>query len=84
MAAHYRRPGWFTKRIFNGVVNSATRLGVSVMGSRILEVRGRKTGQPRRVPVNLLEISGERFLVAPPAHDFHLQAVGLHVHTCGD
>lgn len=65
MAAHYRRPGWFTKRVFNGAVAGATRLGVSVWGSRVLEVRGRKTGEPRRVPVNLLELSGERFLVAP-------------------
>lgn len=65
MASHYRRPGWFTKHVFNGLVNVATRLGVSVVGSRVLEVRGRKTGQPRRVPVNLLEVSGERFLVAP-------------------
>ena len=65
MASHYRRPGWFTKYVFNGLVNVATRLGVSVMGSRVLEVSGRKTGQPRRVPVNLLEVSGERFLVAP-------------------
>lgn len=65
MAPHYRRPGWFTKHVFNGLVNAATRMGVSVVGSRVLEVRGRKTGQPRRVPVNLLEVSGERFLVAP-------------------
>ena len=65
MAAHYRRPGWFTRRVFNGAVHGATRLGVSVMGSRVLEVRGRRTGQPRRVPVNLLEIAGERYLVAP-------------------
>lgn len=65
MASHYRRPGWFTKYVFNGLVNAATRMGLSVVGSRVLEVRGRKTGQPRRVPVNLLEVSGERFLVAP-------------------
>lgn len=65
MAAHYRRPGWFTQRVFNGVVAGATRLGMSVWGSRVLEVRGRRSGEPRRVPVNLLRVSGERFLVAP-------------------
>jgi len=30
-----------------------------------LEVRGRKTGQPRQVPVNLLTLEGDRYLVAP-------------------
>ena len=38
---HYRRPGWFTKNVFNNVVAIATRLGLSVWGSRVLEVRGR-------------------------------------------
>lgn len=65
MARHYREPGWFTRHVFNGVVAGLIRLGVSVLGSRVLEVRGRKTGQPRRVPVNLLETAGKRFLVAP-------------------
>ena len=65
MADHYRRPGWFTKHVANRMVVTATRFGLSMRGSRVLEVRGRKTGQPRRVPVNLLEVAGERFLVAP-------------------
>lgn len=65
MAAHYRRPDWFTKHVFNRTVAGATRLGLSVWGSRVLETRGRKSGLPRRVPVNLLEVEGERFLVAP-------------------
>ena len=34
-------------------------------GSRVLEVRGRSSGEPRRTPVNLLELEGERYLVAP-------------------
>lgn len=34
-------------------------------GSRILETRGRKSGLPRRTPVNLLETSGQSYLVAP-------------------
>jgi deazaflavin-dependent oxidoreductase (nitroreductase family) len=40
-------------------------LGLSVAGSRVLEVRGRTTGQPRRTPVNPLTIDGTRYLVAP-------------------
>jgi deazaflavin-dependent oxidoreductase (nitroreductase family) len=62
---HYRRPDWFTKHVFNPAVAGLTRLGISVAGSRVLEVPGRKTGVPRRTPVNLLELDGERYLVAP-------------------
>jgi deazaflavin-dependent oxidoreductase (nitroreductase family) len=34
----------------------------------VLEVRGRKTGEPRRTPVNLLSFDGARYLVAPRGH----------------
>jgi deazaflavin-dependent oxidoreductase (nitroreductase family) len=54
--------------VFNRTVAALTRAGVSVAGSRILEVRGRKTGEPRRTPVNLLTLDGTRFLVAPRGH----------------
>jgi deazaflavin-dependent oxidoreductase (nitroreductase family) len=66
-AAHFERkaPGWFTAHVFNPIVAGLTRLGVSMMGSRVLEVRGRASGEPRRTPVNLLELEGERYLVAP-------------------
>jgi deazaflavin-dependent oxidoreductase (nitroreductase family) len=62
---HYQRPGWFTKHIFNRAVDGLTRLGISVAGSRVLEVRGRKSGEWRRTPVNLLHFQGARYLVAP-------------------
>jgi deazaflavin-dependent oxidoreductase (nitroreductase family) len=61
----YLRPGWFTRNVFNRIVAGLTRLGVSVLGSRVLEVPGRNSGEPRRVPVNLLTLDGERYLVAP-------------------
>lgn len=64
-ARHYRRPGWFTKHVFNSAVAWATRLGISVWGSRVLEVQGRKTGEPRRTPVNLLRLEDRTYLVAP-------------------
>ena len=32
--------------------------GVSVLGSRVLEVKGRKSGESRQTPVNLLEFDG--------------------------
>ena len=62
---HYRQPDWFTRNVFNGLVNLLTRAGLSVRGSRVLEVPGRKSGLPRRVPVNLLKYSGAEYLVAP-------------------
>jgi deazaflavin-dependent oxidoreductase (nitroreductase family) len=64
-APHYREPGWFTRNVFNRAVAWLTRRGVSVWGSRVLEVRGRTTGEPRRVPVNLLELDGRHYLVSP-------------------
>ena len=67
-AAHYRRPGWFTENVLNRVVAWLTRAGVSVAGSRVLEVAGRTTGAPRRTPVNLLTLDGARYLVAPRGH----------------
>jgi deazaflavin-dependent oxidoreductase (nitroreductase family) len=68
MADRYQRPGWFTKHVFNNIVALFTRIGISVWGSRVLEVPGRKTGEPRRTPVNLLSYEGQRFLVAPRGH----------------
>jgi deazaflavin-dependent oxidoreductase (nitroreductase family) len=68
MAAHYQRAGWFTKNVFNRAVASLTRAGVSVAGSRVLEVTGRKSGEPRRTPVNPMTFEGTRYLVAPRGH----------------
>ena len=68
MADHYKRPGWFTTHVFNPIVALLTRAGISVVGSRVLEVRGRKSGEPRRTPVNLLTYEEERYLVAPRGH----------------
>jgi deazaflavin-dependent oxidoreductase (nitroreductase family) len=65
--AHFerKRPGWFTTHVFNRLIAALTGSGVSVLGSRVLEVQGRSSGQPRRTPVNLLDFDGERYLVAP-------------------
>lgn len=68
MAEHYQRPGWFTTHVFNRAIAALTRLGISVYGSRVLEVKGRKTGQWRQTPVNLLRFEGSDYLVAPRGH----------------
>lgn len=53
---------------FNSMVARLTRLGISVMGSRVLYVRGRSSGQWRTTPVNPLPYKGNMYLVAPRGH----------------
>jgi deazaflavin-dependent oxidoreductase (nitroreductase family) len=65
---HYRRPGFLTRQVLNRLVLRLTRLGVSVWGSRVLEVPGRRSGLPRRVPVNLLAHDGRDYLVSARGH----------------
>jgi deazaflavin-dependent oxidoreductase (nitroreductase family) len=65
MPAHYRAPGWFTRNLLNRSVAFLTRHGVSVVGSRVLAVRGRTSGEWRTTPVNLLDHDGRRYLVSP-------------------
>jgi deazaflavin-dependent oxidoreductase (nitroreductase family) len=64
-SVHYQAPGWFTRNVFNRIVVMATRLGISVWGSRELRVVGRKSGEWRKTPVNLLDLDGSHYLVAP-------------------
>ncbi|MGE5407592.1 MAG: nitroreductase/quinone reductase family protein [Syntrophothermus sp.] len=65
MAATFQEPGWFTRNAFNPLVAWLSRHGLSVAGSRVLEVKGRKSGEWRRTPVNPLDFDGARYLVAP-------------------
>ena len=65
---HYRAPSWFDRKVMNPLIAGLTRLGLSFWGSRILEVRGRKSGSPRRNPVNPLIVDGNHYLVAPRGH----------------
>jgi deazaflavin-dependent oxidoreductase (nitroreductase family) len=54
-----------TTDTFNVIVARLTRMGISVYGSRVLAVKGRKSGEWRTTPVNPLRIDGVRYLVAP-------------------
>ena len=66
VADTYIKPGFFTSRLFNPLVNFVTaRLGVSMKGARVLSVQGRRTGEWHRTPVNPLTLGGARYLVAP-------------------
>ncbi|MGP3969270.1 nitroreductase family deazaflavin-dependent oxidoreductase [Streptomyces sp. 6N223] len=65
---HVKKPGWLTVHVLNRFVAFLTRRGLSVWGSRVLAVRGRKSGEWRRTPVNLLTLDGRHYLVAPRGH----------------
>ncbi|MDY7100172.1 MAG: nitroreductase family deazaflavin-dependent oxidoreductase [Actinomycetota bacterium] len=67
-STRYLEPGGLTDKVFNRLVNGLTRLGISVWGSRELRVRGRKSGEWRKTPVNLLRHDGRDYLVAPRGH----------------
>jgi deazaflavin-dependent oxidoreductase (nitroreductase family) len=64
-STRYLQPGWFTKHVANRVARRLARLGWSPKGLRQLAVRGRTSGEWQNVPVNLLELDGKRYLVAP-------------------
>ncbi|MFC0628172.1 nitroreductase family deazaflavin-dependent oxidoreductase [Kribbella deserti] len=59
--------GW-PLRLMNGAVSGLARIGISLQGSRVLEVKGRKSGEWRATPVNLLTVDGVQYLVAPRGH----------------
>jgi deazaflavin-dependent oxidoreductase (nitroreductase family) len=61
----YLKPGWLTRHVVNRAVRRLARLGLSPKGLRELRVRGRRTGEWRTTAVNLLELDGARYLVAP-------------------
>ena len=66
--ARYEKQGWITKHIANPIIKFITNVGVSLRGSRILAVLGRKSGQIRTTPVNPLEVGGARHPGAPRQH----------------
>jgi hypothetical protein len=64
MTVYYRGPSWFTRYFLNPQMTFFAQLGVSMNGSRTLAVKGRKNGQWRTTPVNLLTHDGPRYLVS--------------------
>ena len=53
------------ERAFNRVFGFLVGLGLGFSYNYVLEVRGRKSGKIYSTPINLLELGGKRFLVAP-------------------
>jgi deazaflavin-dependent oxidoreductase (nitroreductase family) len=53
------------ERAFNRVFGFLVGLGLGFSHNYLLQVRGRKSGKLFSTPVDLLELGGKRFLVAP-------------------
>jgi deazaflavin-dependent oxidoreductase (nitroreductase family) len=54
-----------TERSANALFSGLTRLGVGARYRHILTVRGRRTGTPHSTPVDVMDVGGARWLVAP-------------------
>ena len=53
------------ERVFNRTYGSLVGLGLGFSYNYLLEVRGRKSGRTYSTPIDLLELNGKRYLVAP-------------------
>ena len=52
-------------RAMNATVRGLARLGISIQGTRVLAVRGRRSGAWRTIVLNPITVDGHRYLVAP-------------------
>ena len=62
MARTYKRNA--ATQVINWVFTTMTRFGVGASYRHLLTVRGRKTGQLRTTPVDVMDTGGQRWLVA--------------------
>jgi deazaflavin-dependent oxidoreductase (nitroreductase family) len=53
-----------TEKFFNRIIGFLVGLGL-FSGKYLLQVRGRKSGKLFSTPVNMLELNGKKYLVAP-------------------
>lgn len=60
----FRQPSPIEK-LFNRAFGSLVGLGLGFSYNYLLQVRGRKSGKLYSTPINLLELNGKRYLVAP-------------------
>jgi deazaflavin-dependent oxidoreductase (nitroreductase family) len=64
MSKFYNRPSAFTRKM-NSLMGWLGGIGIGPKKMVQLTVRGRKSGRPRTVAVNIVEYEGQRYLVAP-------------------
>ncbi|OBK10374.1 nitroreductase/quinone reductase family protein [Mycobacterium asiaticum] len=64
MTTHYQEPNQ-AMRAANAIIRWLAESGISVAGTRALRVRGRISGRPRSVVINLLTVDGVDYVVSP-------------------
>jgi deazaflavin-dependent oxidoreductase (nitroreductase family) len=64
MSVRYDKPHR-AARAANALIRWLAEFGVSIAGTRALQVRGRKTGKVRSVVINVLTVDGVDYLVSP-------------------
>jgi deazaflavin-dependent oxidoreductase (nitroreductase family) len=62
--AEFRQPS-SAERVFNRAWGFLVGLGLGFSYNYLLQVRGRKTGKIYSTPIDLLQLDGKQFLVAP-------------------
>ena len=63
-ASLFRKPSPL-EALFNRALGLLVGLGMGPVYMQLLQVRGRKTGRVYSTPVNLLQVAGKPYLVAP-------------------
>ena len=63
-APAFRAPS-AVEKVFNRIFGFLVGIGIGFSHNYLLQVRGRKTGRLYSTPVDLLQLDGKRFLVAP-------------------
>jgi deazaflavin-dependent oxidoreductase (nitroreductase family) len=64
VSTRYDEPNRMAKAA-NALIRWLAEMGVSIAGTRALQVRGRKTGKVHGVVVNVLTVDGVDYLVSP-------------------
>lgn len=64
MSQRYDKPP-APARAFNSVIRWLAEAGVSIAGTQVLRVRGRRTGMLRSVVVNRMTVDGVDYVVSP-------------------
>src|ERR1700737_3083361 len=52
-------------KVGNAVMRSMLALGITLNGSALITVPGRKTGQPHSTPITMVEFEGQRYVQSP-------------------
>ena len=60
----YHKPSGMTK-LFNSIFGLFAGMGIAPKNNIVIETKGRRSGQTRSVPVNVVEYEGRRYLVSP-------------------